>query len=153
MQPLLQQPWPQALWPTVAFARAAYGCDLLLPSPSLFLGVEVGTGAEERKRHRLGERLWHLPLGLWPPRRGSWAELSSSSLRPPPRTQLPLVMSLDMHYEQLSDTRWTELLPRMQQCQVIRCVLGPRGLAAGRPPRGRRGLQKHLLSGCVESTV
>ncbi|XP_045039370.1 ribonuclease inhibitor isoform X2 [Desmodus rotundus] len=31
-------------------------------------------------------------------------------------------MSLDMHYEQLSDTRWTELLPRMQQCQVIRLV-------------------------------
>ncbi|XP_037018984.2 ribonuclease inhibitor isoform X1 [Artibeus jamaicensis] len=37
-------------------------------------------------------------------------------------THLPLTMSLDLHYEQLSDTRWTELLPQMQQCQVIRLV-------------------------------
>ncbi|XP_054432803.1 ribonuclease inhibitor isoform X2 [Pteronotus mesoamericanus] len=31
-------------------------------------------------------------------------------------------MSLDLHYEQLSDTQWTELLPQMQQCQVVRLV-------------------------------
>ncbi|KAM5316827.1 ribonuclease inhibitor isoform 2-T2 [Glossophaga mutica] len=31
-------------------------------------------------------------------------------------------MSLDLHYEQLSDTRWTELLPLMKQCQAIRLV-------------------------------
>lgn len=31
-------------------------------------------------------------------------------------------MSLDLHYEQLSDTRWAELLPQMQQYQVVRLV-------------------------------
>ncbi|EPQ03363.1 Ribonuclease inhibitor [Myotis brandtii] len=31
-------------------------------------------------------------------------------------------MSLDLHYQQLSDARWTELLPLMQQYQVVRLV-------------------------------
>nr|KAF6398553.1 ribonuclease/angiogenin inhibitor 1 [Molossus molossus] len=31
-------------------------------------------------------------------------------------------MSLDLHYEQLSDSRWTELLPLLQQSQVVRLV-------------------------------
>ncbi|KAK1335381.1 hypothetical protein QTO34_003167 [Cnephaeus nilssonii] len=34
----------------------------------------------------------------------------------------PLTMSLDLHYQQLSDARWTELLPLMQQYQVVRLV-------------------------------
>nr|KAF6398555.1 ribonuclease/angiogenin inhibitor 1 [Molossus molossus] len=33
-----------------------------------------------------------------------------------------LTMSLDLHYEQLSDSRWTELLPLLQQSQVVRLV-------------------------------
>ncbi|XP_070283237.1 ribonuclease inhibitor isoform X3 [Myotis yumanensis] len=31
-------------------------------------------------------------------------------------------MSLDLHYQQLNDARWTELLPLMQQYQVVRLV-------------------------------
>lgn len=38
-------------------------------------------------------------------------------------------MSLDLHYEQLSDTRWTELLPLLQQYQVVRYLQGPWGAA------------------------
>lgn len=29
-------------------------------------------------------------------------------------------MSVDIHFEQLSDARWTELLPLIQQHQVVR---------------------------------
>lgn len=29
-------------------------------------------------------------------------------------------MSLDIHFEELSDARWTELLPLIQQHQVVR---------------------------------
>lgn len=33
-------------------------------------------------------------------------------------------MSLDLQYEQLSDARWTELLPLLQQHQVVRYLHG-----------------------------
>ncbi|XP_053418635.1 ribonuclease inhibitor isoform X1 [Nycticebus coucang] len=36
------------------------------------------------------------------------------------RLHLSSTMSLDIQCEQLSDTRWTELLPLIQQCQVVR---------------------------------
>lgn len=29
-------------------------------------------------------------------------------------------MNLDIQYQELSDARWTELLPLMQQCEVVR---------------------------------
>lgn len=43
---------------------------------------------------------------------------------PPPAFHLEnsasLTMSVDIHYEQLSDARWKELLPLMRQQQVVR---------------------------------
>lgn len=50
-------------------------------------------------------------------------------------------MSLDIQCEQLSDARWTELLPLIQQYSVVEvggsCSLGP--------PDGLVVLQKHSL--------
>ncbi|XP_045677089.1 ribonuclease inhibitor isoform X1 [Phyllostomus hastatus] len=53
---------------------------------------------------------------------GRTLEPGRSPSRMASRTHLPLTMNLDLHYEQLSDARWTELLPVMQQCPVIRLV-------------------------------
>ncbi|XP_066223199.1 ribonuclease inhibitor isoform X1 [Saccopteryx leptura] len=36
------------------------------------------------------------------------------------RKHSPLTMSLELHYEELSDTRWTELLPLMRKYEVVR---------------------------------
>ncbi|XP_036151472.1 ribonuclease inhibitor isoform X1 [Myotis myotis] len=38
------------------------------------------------------------------------------------RAHLPLTMSLDIQYQQLSDARWTEILPLIPQYQVVRLV-------------------------------
>nr|XP_019570334.1 PREDICTED: ribonuclease inhibitor isoform X1 [Rhinolophus sinicus] len=43
-------------------------------------------------------------------------------LRLVPESSASLIMSVDIHYEQLSDDQWRELLPLMQQQQVVRLV-------------------------------
>lgn len=70
---------------------------------------------EVRAFHLLPARL----LDLW------LLRLESCWLTPPPlvfhlENSTSLIMSVDIHYEQLSDDQWRALLPLMQQQQVVR---------------------------------
>lgn len=70
---------------------------------------------ELRAFHLLSARL----LDLW------FLRPESGWLTPPPpvfhlENPASLIMSVDIHYEQLSDDQWRELLPLMQQQQVVR---------------------------------
>lgn len=54
-----------------------------------------------------------------------FSDLRAVWFTPPPlvfhlENSASLIMSVDIHYEQLSDDQWRELLPLMQQQQVVR---------------------------------